>query len=89
MNYKVIVTEKAKKQLAKMDKTAANMIFRWISKNLTNTNNPSSHGKRLKGNLQEYWRYRIGDWRLLVTIEDDQLIILVVEVGHRKEIYRK
>lgn len=89
MNYKVIVTEKAKKQLAKMDKTAANMIFRWISKNLTNTNNPRSHGKRLKGNLQEYWRYRIGDWRLLATIEDDQLIILVVEVGHRKEIYRK
>lgn len=62
---------------------------KWLEKNLINTINPRVHGKQLTVNLSKYWRYRIGDYRLLVEIDDDQMIIVAIEIGHRREIYKK
>jgi mRNA interferase RelE/StbE len=50
--------------------------------------NPKQIGKALQGELSEYWAYRVGDYRILTTHENNQLIILVVEIGHRKEVYK-
>jgi mRNA interferase RelE/StbE len=87
MNYHVVYEKKALKSLSKLDKGQQKMILAWIEKNLMNTENPKVHGKALKGNLKEYWRYRVGNYRLLADIDDQQIKIIILNVGHRKDIY--
>lgn len=89
MSYKVEYSKYAQKQIKKMDLYTKVMLMRWITKNLVNCANPRIHGKALKGNLKNQWRYRVGDYRILCDIEDDNLIILVINVRHKKEIYKK
>jgi mRNA interferase RelE/StbE len=88
MKYRVEYTKAAVKQFKKMDRQIAALILSYIEKNLVDCENPRTHGKALQGNLSDKWRYRIGDYRILAKIEDDTIVIIVVEVGHRKDIYR-
>ena len=88
MIFKVEYTEKAKKSIKKLDNSVRMMIKAWIEKNLVGTSDPRKHGKGLTSNLSGYWRYRVGDYRILTEIQDDRLIILVIEVGHRRDIYK-
>jgi mRNA interferase RelE/StbE len=85
--YKVIYTPKAAKQITKLDKNVRKLIFAWIDKNLQNCENPRVHGKGLTANRSGQWRYRIGDYRVICEIQDDKIIILVLEIGHRSTIY--
>jgi len=71
-----------------MDKNDARIIMAWISKNLVNCQNPYVHGKALQGNLQGKWRYRVGNYRLIANIDAENVIILVLVIGHRREIYK-
>lgn len=87
MEYKVVFTEKAKKQLKKLDKCVSSLIVGWIRRNIHNCDNPRVHGKSLNGNRGGQWRYRVGDYRLICEIKDAEIIILVLEVGHRRHIY--
>ncbi len=87
MQYKVIFTERAKKQLKKLDKHIAALIIGWLEKNIQNCENPRLHGKGLVENKSGQWRYRIGDYRVICEIQDKEIIVLVLEVGHRREIY--
>lgn len=87
MKYKVVFTELAKKQLKKIDKYVASLIIGWIEKNLQDCDNPRIHGKNLIANKSGQWRYRIGDYRIICEIIDEEITILVLEVGHRKNIY--
>lgn len=87
MTYKVEFTEKALKQLKKMDRGTAALILGWVRKNLENCENPRLHGKGLTANRSGEWRYRVGDYRLLATIDDKCITILVLNIGHRREIY--
>lgn len=87
MQYKVIFTERAKKQLKKLDKHIAALIIGWLEKNIQNCENPRLHGKGLVENKSGQWRYRIGDYRVICEIQDKEIIVLVLEIGHRKEIY--
>ena len=88
MQYKVFFERKALKSLSKIDKGQQVLILSWIDKNLVDTDNPKKYGKALKGILKEYWRYRIGDYRILANINDDQIQIIVFNIGHRNEIYK-
>ncbi len=88
MKYELLYTEKAVKQLKKLDKSVLVMIKAWIEKNLVGTNDPRRFGKALTGDKKGWWRYRVGDYRILADIQDDKLIILVIEVGHRSSVYR-
>ncbi|MBQ9887249.1 MAG: type II toxin-antitoxin system RelE/ParE family toxin [Lachnospiraceae bacterium] len=63
------------------------MIKAWIEKNLVGTSDPRAHGKGLTSNRSGQWRYRVGDYRILADIQDDTLIILVIDIGHRSKIY--
>ena len=65
------------------------MIKSWIVKNLVGCDDPRAHGKGLTANRTGQWRYRIGDYRLICLIIDNELIILAMTVGHRREIYEK
>jgi mRNA interferase RelE/StbE len=60
----------------------------FLENTLLNLDNPRHLGKALQGNLQGYWRYRVGDYRILCEIIDSQMIIYTIEIGHRREIYR-
>ena len=85
--YKVEFTDKALKFLKKADHTTAKLILSWIKKNLVGCSDPRAHGKPLVANRSGQWRYRIGDYRVLCEIEDDKVLILVVAIGHRRDIY--
>lgn len=87
MNYKVDYTKSAIKKLKALDKPVRSMVLNWIEKNLIGCSNPRQHGKALVGNHSGKWRYRVGDYRIIADILDDKIVILVLNVGHRKEIY--
>ncbi len=88
MKYQVVFTEKAKKQLKKLDKHISSLILGWLEKNIQNCENPRIHGKGLVENKSGQWRYRVGDYRIICEIQDNKVIILVLEIGHKKEIYK-
>lgn len=89
MNYKVEFSKKSLQQLKKLDKGTSALIMGWIKKNLVDCENPRIHGKGLTANRSGEWRYRVGDYRILCKIQDDKIIILVLAIGHRSEIYGK
>ncbi|MBE7010218.1 MAG: type II toxin-antitoxin system RelE/ParE family toxin [Ruminococcaceae bacterium] len=87
MKYSVNYTERAVKDLRKLDPYTRKLILSWVEKNLVNCENPRAHGKGLTANHSGEWRYRVGDYRLLAEINDNTITILVLNVGHRREIY--
>ena len=87
MSYYVETTARFDKEFKKLDKYTQQIIKSWIGKNLQNCENPRAHGKGLTANKSGQWRYRIGDYRLLCLIQDQELIILALTVGHRRDIY--
>lgn len=86
MTYHVVFTKAALKELKKLDCQTAAMITGWVRKNLEGCDDPRRHGKGLTANRSGQWRYRIGDYRLLVEIQDDKIVILILNVGHRSEV---
>ena len=89
MKYTVVFSKEALKDLKKLDKHSAALIIGWVRKNLEGCENPRQHGKGLTANLSGKWRYRVGDYRLLAEIQDDKVVILMLRVGHRSEIYKE
>ncbi len=89
MTYKLVLSDDVKKQLKKMDKHVGLMLAKDMKKRLDGLNNPRQQGKALTGQYKGLLRYRIGNYRVICDIQDDNLIILALEVGHRKEIYKK
>ena len=87
MSYHVETTARFDKEFQKLDKYTQQIIKSWIGKNLQNCENPRAHGKGLTANKSGQWRYRIGDYRLLCLIQDQELIILALALGHRRDIY--
>ena len=87
MKYAVEYTPQAVKELKKLDRHTRALIIGWIEKNLIGCENPRQHGKGLTANRSGQWRYRVGDYRLLAEIQDKRIVILILHVGHRSEIY--
>ena len=86
MKYHVEFTDSVYKTLSKLDKYTAKMLINWISDKLDGCESPRIYGKALSANLAGLWQYRVGDYRIIAKIEDDRLVILVVAIGHRREI---
>ena len=86
--YQVVFTERALKDIKKLDRGTAILILAWIKKNLEGCSNPRNTGKGLVGNHNGQWRYRIGDYRLIAEISEEIITILVLRIGHRKDIYK-
>lgn len=85
--YKLIQTQTALKQLSKLDRGSGKYIVKYIEKNLKNSTSPRLHDKARVGNKKGYWRYRIGYYRLICEIKDDELLIVAVTIGHGKDVY--
>ena len=86
--YSVVLSQTALRQLKKMDRTVQRLILSWMAKNLEGTADPRLHGKALRGSLGSYWRYRVGDYRIIAEIRDSELLIVAVSVAHRSEVYK-
>ena len=88
MKWHLAFSKRADKQLAKMDAGIRRIVVSWLMKNIEGCENPRVHGKGLTGNHSGEWRYRFGDYRVLCEIKDSELIVLALEIGHRRSVYK-
>jgi mRNA interferase RelE/StbE len=85
MIYNIEFSDKSRKQMKRLSNDVKVNIVKYLEGRIANS--PYDTGKKLKGKLAEYWRYRIGDYRVICNIDDDVMLIMVIEVGHRSKIY--
>ena len=89
MAWPIKIQDAAEKDIGKLDRVVAKRIISFLRDRLTPLNDPRSIGEALKGaRLGEYWKYRVGDYRIICRIEDSQITVYVIRVGNRREIYR-
>ena len=89
MAWKIELARGAESELRKMDRQAAKRILRFLHDRVAMLEDPRSIGEALKGSrFGEFWKYRVGDYRVISHIKDDVLLLLVVKIGHRREVYR-
>ena len=87
MKYSLMYSKKAQKQLNKLDNSMKSKILKYIDQNLFDTDNPKKFGKALRYNLKGFWKYRVENYRIIVKIEENELLILVVQIDKRDKIY--
>jgi mRNA interferase RelE/StbE len=88
MAYSVELSAEVDRELSKLDAQQAKRILKFLQQRVAKLDDPRSIGEALHGSrLGEFWKYRVGDYRLISKFEDDRLLVLVLRVGHRKEIY--
>ncbi len=87
MNWVYRFDERALKELRKLGRQAQREIIAYLDERVAGDADPRRFGKGLKAALAGLWRYRVGDYRILCQIKDRELLVLVVAVGHRKDIY--
>lgn len=89
MAWTINFTESALRQLKKLDKPIALRIVDYMDERVATLEDPRALGKRLVGpKLGDYWRYRVGDIRVICSIQDGMMNVLVIEIGNRREVYR-
>lgn len=89
MAWQIEVSETAAKQLRKLGSVDAKRITQFLRLRLSNLENPRDVGKPLTGPFSDYWRYRVGDYRLICDIQDGILKVLVLQIANRREVYRR
>ena len=89
MKYQVEFSLEAKRDLKKLDRYTALLILGWVRKNLEGCSDPRQHGKSLTADHRGEWRYRVGDYRLLADIQDERILILILTIGHRRDVYKR
>lgn len=87
MSWAYRFDERALKELKKLGKQAQKEILGYLDKRVAANEDPRRFGKALHADLAGLWRYRVGDYRILCQIKDGQLLVLVISVGHRKNVY--
>ena len=89
MAWQIEFGDAAQKDLAKLDRPVAKRITTFLRERVSALSDPRSVGEALKGSkLGEFWKYRVGDYRVICHLEDNQLRVLVVRIGNRREVYR-
>jgi len=88
MAWAVELAESAANALDKLDPAIQQRIWRYLRRRLARTDNPRQSGKALTGPYAGLWRYRVGDYRLVCQLQDARLVILVVQIGHRSDVYK-
>lgn len=89
MVWEIRFEESVKKELKKIDRKSAERIVLFLRDRISTSKNPRNFGESLKGSkFGEFWKYRVGDYRIIADIQDSVFLILVLKVGHRREVYR-
>lgn len=79
----------ARRELEKLDKSVSDRILKFLRERVAPLDDPRTIGERLHGPLRQYWKYRVGDYRLICSLKEDRLVLIVVQLGHRREIYKR
>lgn len=79
----------AQRELDKLDKPVARRILKFLYQRIGRLENPQQIGERLTGTLSQFWKYRVGDYRVICSLEHARLVVLVLRIGHRREIYSR
>lgn len=89
MGWTIEFTDAAIKQLSRLDKSVARRIVDFMERRVGMLEDPRGLGESLKGpRLGDFWKYRIGDWRIVCDIQDKRVVVQVVRIGNRREVYR-
>ena len=88
MIYQLVTTDKFDKAFKKLDRQTQKIIKAWLDKNIMNCTDPRIYGKGLTSNRSGQWRYRVGDYRILAEIQDERLVLVLIDIGHRSRIYK-
>ena len=86
--WRIEIARTAEKQILKLAGPAQKSIQQFLRERLAPADNPRQWGRALQGEKRGLWRYRVGDYRLICDIQDERITVLVLEVGHRKDVYR-
>ena len=89
MAWNLELSPRAQQQLDKLDKAAARRIVKFLYERVGRLNDPRQIGEPLQGTLIGLWLYRVGDYRIICTLEHGRLVVLVLRIGHRREIYKR
>ena len=88
MDWKIEYSPDAIRQLNKLDQPIRRKLFRYLEEHIQGCKNPRHFGAALVANLSGFWRYRVGDYRIICEIQEEKVIVLVLTIGHRREIYK-
>ena len=89
MVWKIKYLKSIQKEVRKIDKKEQQKIKDYLEKKVASLEDPRELGKILRGGMKDFWRYRIGDYRAICQIQDEAITVLVVHIGHRKNIYQR
>ena len=89
MAWNVEVSPRAQRQLDELDKPVARRISKFLYERIGKLNDPRQIGEPLQGTLSELWRYRVGEYRIICSLEHERLVVLVLRIGHRREVYKR
>jgi len=88
VTWRIKYLRSVRKDVSKLDAKEQRRIRAFMEKRVAALENPRQLGKRLKGAYADLWRYRVGDYRIICELRDEELLVLVVRIAHRKEVYR-
>lgn len=90
MAWRIEVSDTAAKQLRKLDPQVARRVLTFLRDRLAPLDDPRSLGEALRGkDLGDFWKYRVGDWRIIADLDDGVMLITVIRLGNRREVYRR
>ena len=87
-DWRVAFDRAAVRDLRKLGSEAERLILRYLRERISGSDDPRRFGHALTGDRRGLWRYRVGDYRIVASIEDNHFVVLVVTIGHRREVYR-
>ncbi len=89
MVWTVRISNIAERQLRKLDRPVQKRVLDWLDDRIEGCKNPRHFGEPLRGDYAELWRYRVGDYRILCEIQDQKVVVLVLTIGHRRQVYQR
>ena len=89
MAWKVEISPTALKQLNKLDRPVSHRILKFLRERVEKLDDPRTIGGRLQGTLSEFWKYRVGDYRLICSLQNDRLVVLVLRIARLREVYTR
>ena len=89
MAWTVSISNIAERQLRRIDRPVQKRILDWLNDRIEGCKNPRHFGEHLKGDHAGLWRYRVGDYRILCEIQDQKIVVLILTIGHRRQVYKR
>jgi mRNA interferase RelE/StbE len=88
-NWTIEFDPAAQRELDNLDRSVARRISKFLYERVARLDDPRRVGERLQGTLSDFWKYRVGDYRIICSLERDRLVVLVLRNGHRREVYKR